>query len=172
LLDIVSRLTGYPMEMLALDMDIEADLGIDSIKRVEILSTLEEKIPGLPPVPPELMGTLKTLAQIVDYLSAAPNSGSNSPKETKDSGTPVTDHSEIENSLLDIVSRLTGYPMEMLALDMDIEADLGIDSIKRVEILSTLEEKIPGHQTGGNSLHTRGKNSRPSVSSPGPNGHP
>ncbi len=144
LLDIVSRLTGYPMEMLALDMDIEADLGIDSIKRVEILSTLEEKIPGLPPVPPELMGSLKTLDQIVAYLSAAPKSESNSALETKDSGTPVTAHPEIAHSLLDIVSRLTGYPMEMLALDMDIEADLGIDSIKRVEILSTLEEKIPG----------------------------
>ena len=72
LLETVSRLTGYPMEMLALDMDIEADLGIDSIKRVEILSTLEEKIPDLPPVSPELMGTLKTLAQIVEYLSGTP----------------------------------------------------------------------------------------------------
>ncbi len=72
LLETVSRLTGYPMEMLALDMDIEADLGIDSIKRVEILSTLEEKIPDLPPVPPELMGSLKTLAQIVEYLSGTP----------------------------------------------------------------------------------------------------
>jgi len=142
LLEIVSRLTGYPMEMLALDMDIEADLGIDSIKRVEILSTLEEKISDLPPVPPELMGTLKTLAQIVEYLSAAPRSESASASKTKDSGAPVTAHQEIEHNLLEIVSRLTGYPMEMLALDMDIEADLGIDSIKRVEILSTLEEKI------------------------------
>jgi NAD(P)-dependent dehydrogenase (short-subunit alcohol dehydrogenase family)/acyl carrier protein len=143
LLDIVSRLTGYPLEMLQLDMDIEADLGIDSIKRVEILSTLEEKIPGLPPVPPELMGTLKTLAQIVDYLSEAPKSESDTVSIKKESGT-TTPHAEIERSLLDIVSRLTGYPLEMLALDMDIEADLGIDSIKRVEILSTLEEKIPG----------------------------
>ncbi len=143
LLETVSRLTGYPMEMLALDMDIEADLGIDSIKRVEILSTLEEKIPDLPPVPPELMGSLKTLAQIVEYLSATPRSESASASKTKHSGTPVTAHPEIAHSLLETVSRLTGYPMEMLALDMDIEADLGIDSIKRVEILSTLEEKIP-----------------------------
>ena len=94
LLDIVSRLTGYPMEMLALDMDIEADLGIDSIKRVEILSTLEEKIPGLPPVPPELMGSLKTLDQIVAYLSAAPKSESDSALETKDSGISRIDPSD------------------------------------------------------------------------------
>jgi len=69
LLDTVSQLTGYPVEMLALDMDIEADLGIDSIKRVEILSTLEEKMPDLPPVSPDVMGTLKTLGQIADYLA-------------------------------------------------------------------------------------------------------
>ena len=62
LLAVVSELTGYPVEMLGLDMDIEADLGIDSIKRVEILSTLEERSPGLPAIAPEDMGRLKTLA--------------------------------------------------------------------------------------------------------------
>ena len=69
MLNIVSQLTGYPVEMLGLDMDIEAELGIDSIKRVEILSALEEKIPGLPAVSPDLMGSLKTLGQIAEYLS-------------------------------------------------------------------------------------------------------
>jgi polyketide-type polyunsaturated fatty acid synthase PfaA len=48
----------------------------------------------------------------------------------------------IVTTMLEIVSQLTGYPTEMLGLDMDIEAELGIDSIKRVEILSTLEEKM------------------------------
>ena len=43
----ISDLTGYPEEMLNLDMDIEADLGIDSIKRVEILSVLEDRLPEL-----------------------------------------------------------------------------------------------------------------------------
>ena len=68
LLEVVSHLTGYPVEMLALDMDIEADLGIDSIKRVEILATLEEKMPGLPAIPPDTLGTLKTLGQITAFL--------------------------------------------------------------------------------------------------------
>ncbi|MCG6906418.1 MAG: acyltransferase domain-containing protein, partial [Desulfobacteraceae bacterium] len=47
----------------------------------------------------------------------------------------------LEAHLLSVVSELTGYPAEMLSLEMDIEADLGIDSIKRVEILSALEER-------------------------------
>ena len=41
--------------------------------------------------------------------------------------------------LLQIVSERTGYPPEMLDLDLDIEADLGIDSIKRVEILGAFQ---------------------------------
>ncbi|MFO7706613.1 MAG: beta-ketoacyl synthase N-terminal-like domain-containing protein, partial [Desulfobacterales bacterium] len=61
LLAVVAELTGYPAEMLGLDMDIETDLGIDSIKRVEILSTLEERRPGLRSVAPEDLGRLKTL---------------------------------------------------------------------------------------------------------------
>jgi len=143
MLETVSRLTGYPTEMLGMDMDIESDLGIDSIKRVEILSTLEEKIPNLPAISPEIMGSMKTLGQIVEYLSATPDSDVYSVPGTKDGESSTIKHQEIENSMLETVSRLTGYPTEMLDMDMDIESDLGIDSIKRVEILSTLEEKIP-----------------------------
>ncbi|KKM04316.1 hypothetical protein LCGC14_1765460, partial [marine sediment metagenome] len=69
LLGLVSEKTGYPVEMIGLEMDLEADLGIDSIKRVEILSALEEKIPELPVISPEIIGSLKTLKQIVSYLS-------------------------------------------------------------------------------------------------------
>jgi NAD(P)-dependent dehydrogenase (short-subunit alcohol dehydrogenase family)/acyl carrier protein len=142
LLATVSQLTGYPVEMLAPDMDIEADLGIDSIKRVEILSALEEKMPELPAVSPDVMGTLKTLDQIVCYLSDTTGDAAAS-SEPQTMEPSAAGHREIENILLETVSRLTGYPVEMLAPDMDIEADLGIDSIKRVEILSALEEKMP-----------------------------
>ena len=143
MLETVSRLTGYPAEMLGLDMDIESDLGIDSIKRVEILSTLEEQIPNIPPISPEIMGSLKTLGQIVEYLAATPDSEVSSASETKAHESSAINHQELETRMLETVSRLTGYPTEMLGMDMDIESDLGIDSIKRVEILSTLEEQIP-----------------------------
>jgi len=139
MLEVVSRLTGYPVEMLKLDMDIESDLGIDSIKRVEILSTLEEKMPDLPTISPEIMGSLKTLGQIAEYLTGSDNKiVENAPQE------PASQtNQKIQGKMLEVVSRLTGYPVEMLELDMDIESDLGIDSIKRVEILSAIEEKMP-----------------------------
>ncbi|GIT04351.1 MAG: hypothetical protein CM1200mP28_16100 [Deltaproteobacteria bacterium] len=50
---IVSEKTGYPQQMLEPEMDMESDLGIDSIKRVEILGTAQEKLPSLPEIPGE-----------------------------------------------------------------------------------------------------------------------
>ncbi len=158
LLETVSHLTGYPREMLGLDMDIESDLGIDSIKRVEIFSSLEEKLTNIQSVSPEIMGSLKTLRQIAEYLAGTSlnnepqglnqteiesenKSPENKNPENKNRDSQDNIH-EIENNLLETVSHLTGYPEEMLGLDMDIESDLGIDSIKRVEIFSSLEEKL------------------------------
>ena len=49
---------------------------------------------------------------------------------------------DIADRLLEIVSERTGYPREMLELDADLEADLGIDSIKRVEIVGTMIQSL------------------------------
>jgi acyl transferase domain-containing protein/NADP-dependent 3-hydroxy acid dehydrogenase YdfG len=146
LLAVVSELTGYPAAMLGLDLDIEADLGIDSIKRVEILSALEERLPGLPPVAPEEMGRLKTLGQIAARLEGArpPETGPARTPAPPEAASPSACQPDVVSTLLAVVSELTGYPAAMLGLDLDIEADLGIDSIKRVEILSALEERLPG----------------------------
>ncbi len=183
LLDVVSRLTGYPVEVLGLDMDIEADLGIDSIKRVEILSAMEEAVAGLSVPAPDEMAGLKTLRQIVERLSGSTGSaadGAPGCRKTEGDGrmqtltggliaekpccrnlagscveTPRPEGGALPSEaageayermlsvLLESVSRLTGYPVEVLGLDMDIEADLGIDSIKRVEILAAVEEALP-----------------------------
>ena len=58
----VAEKTGYPAEVLDLDMQLDADLGIDSIKRVEILSALQDRLPGLPAVQPEQLGSFRTPA--------------------------------------------------------------------------------------------------------------
>jgi hypothetical protein len=47
-------------------------------------------------------------------------------------------------TVLAIIAEKTGYPVEALAAEMDLEADLGIDSIKRVEILAAVNERVPG----------------------------
>ncbi len=49
----------------------------------------------------------------------------------------------IASTLIEVVAQKTGYPAEVLDLDMQLDADLGIDSIKRVEILSALQDRLP-----------------------------
>jgi acyl carrier protein len=71
LLEIVSEKTGYPQEMLDLEMDMEADLGIDSIKRVEILGAMQTKFPQLPKLGADRLAELRTLGQITSALNGA-----------------------------------------------------------------------------------------------------
>ena len=136
LLAVVSEKTGYPVEMLEADMALDSDLGIDSIKRVEILSAIRERLPDAPVIGPEHLGSLRTLAEIASHLGAESGSVSRSPV-TAPSPAPVME------MLLAVVSEKTGYPVEMLEADMALDSDLGIDSIKRVEILSAIRERLP-----------------------------
>jgi hypothetical protein len=55
--------------MLRLDMNLEADLGIDSIKRVEILSALRERAPETPEADADTLGRLKTLGHVARFLA-------------------------------------------------------------------------------------------------------
>ncbi|MEO1559048.1 MAG: beta-ketoacyl synthase N-terminal-like domain-containing protein, partial [Cyanobacteria bacterium J06632_19] len=190
LLAITSEKTGYPVEMLEMDMDMEADLGIDSIKRVEIMGALQEMYPDLPKSDNvEELSELRTIGQIVEYLQSLSSNSSNSanttasntttieakapevevsqptqqevdkvptsetaieipeletiPTETLADNTASIDTSNLGQTMLEITSEKTGYPVEMLEMDMDMEADLGIDSIKRVEIMGALQEAYP-----------------------------
>lgn len=77
LIEIVSQRTGYPPEMLDPSLDLESDLGIDSIKRVEILSSFrkllpESKISELEGEIEKLAGT-KTLQGIIDWIRSNNN---------------------------------------------------------------------------------------------------
>ena len=56
---------------------------------------------------------------------------------------PQVDRKEIGARLVALVSDRTGYPAEMLTPEQDMEADLGIDSIKRVEILTSFARQFP-----------------------------
>ncbi|MEA5580675.1 beta-ketoacyl synthase N-terminal-like domain-containing protein [Nodularia harveyana UHCC-0300] len=188
LLAITSDKTGYPVEMLEMDMDMEADLGIDSIKRVEILGALQDIYPDLPQPNLEELSEKRSIGEVVEYLQSHVSGSSSvetetsttnqevvlestqsplplipiggnkipSPVEMTDSvvSTPLPtelepeiattdDYADLGQTLLSITSDKTGYPVEMLEMDMDMEADLGIDSIKRVEILGAMQDKYP-----------------------------
>ncbi|WP_437715756.1 SDR family NAD(P)-dependent oxidoreductase [Sorangium sp. So ce448] len=152
---VVAETTGYPAEMLGLQMELESDLGIDSIKRVEILSAVRDRTPGLSEVDASALAQLRTLGQVVDHLRASlPAAGpaaSASPAVATPAATAPAVASgaapgaaEVERVVMAVVAETTGYPAEMLGLQMELESDLGIDSIKRVEILSAVRDRTPG----------------------------
>ncbi|MDX3688742.1 phosphopantetheine-binding protein, partial [Streptomyces sp. AK04-4c] len=142
LLEVVAEKTGYPVEMLEPGMDVEADLGIDSIKRVQIMGALQERFPVSGEVDPERMGELRTLDDIAGFLASASGATAAAPAPvapvaTEPAAPAPSDevNAAVLGALFEVVAEKTGYPVEMLEPGMDVEADLGIDSIKRVQIM-------------------------------------
>jgi acyl transferase domain-containing protein len=124
--EVVSEKTGYPAEMLEPDMALDADLGIDSIKRVEILSALQERLPDAPPVRPEHLGSLLTLRHVADFLGGAATEAS-AERPFAEAGAPGTDHPRspaLERSLV----RMTTVPEKSEPLHLPPGAEVWITS--------------------------------------------
>jgi acyl transferase domain-containing protein len=110
LLAVVAEKTGYPADMLNLDLDLEGDLGIDSIKRVEILAAMQQNAPGIPEVDIGGIASLRTLGAIGDYLHDLLD-GADRPAEPV--AAPATaDQNQAASAVPDSVGR---YRLELLA---------------------------------------------------------
>jgi acyl transferase domain-containing protein/acyl carrier protein len=55
------------------------------------------------------------------------------------SATVVTED-EVRQRVLALVAEKTGYPEDMLDLDLDLEADLGVDTVKQAELFASVRE--------------------------------
>ncbi|GHG32886.1 MULTISPECIES: type I polyketide synthase [Amycolatopsis] len=55
---------------------------------------------------------------------------------------PEPEAADVMSTVLGVISERTGYPADMIAADLDLEADLSIDSIKRTEIAGTLLSRL------------------------------
>ncbi|PWV44855.1 type I polyketide synthase [Chitinophaga sp. S165] len=160
LIEVVSAKTGYPHEMLGMELDMEADLSIDSIKRMEIIGELRTQMGGFnaggksDEGAVEQLAGIKTLNGLLEWIAnnvddAQPEAGGISlqhaiEKPTNNTASQSWTENDIRSTILLTVSEKTGYPQEMLGMDLDLEADLSIDSIKRMEILGELRIKIGG----------------------------
>ena len=70
LLEVIAEKTGYPAEMLDLDMAMDADLGIDSISRWKFYRRCRS-VCRKPQVKPEHLGTLHNLRDIAAFLAGS-----------------------------------------------------------------------------------------------------
>ncbi len=140
-LAIVSEITGYPSDMLDLDLDLEADLGIDTVKQAETFAAVRAAY-DIPRDENLKLREYPSIASAVQFvrerrpdLDAAP---AVEPTDVAAQAPAVAEHDEVTAKVLAIVSEITGYPSDMLDLDLDLEADLGIDTVKQAETFAAV----------------------------------
>ena len=176
LINFVVEQTGYPPEMVELDADLEADLGIDSIKKAQLFGELAEYF-DVQPNEDMTLDDFPTLRHVMNFLAAAPIEGrlrGDAQHRAVAAAAPAPAHpvapallapasrllllqpataaarahvgptsldpAELEKFLVNFVVEQTGYPPEVVELDADLEADLGIDSIKKAQLFGELAE--------------------------------
>ncbi len=157
-LALVAEKTGYPREMLDLDLDLEADLGVDTVKQAELFAAVRERF-GIERDPDLKLKDFPTLAKTIEFVYSRrpdlrpapgvavapaspppPAASTSAPATTVGSGA-VHPADEVLEALLALVADKTGYPREMLDLDLDLESDLGIDTVKQAEIFAAVRER-------------------------------
>ena len=175
ILNIISEKTGYPQDMLELDLDMEADLGIDTVKQAELFAIMRDtyhiaKQEGVQ------LKDYPTIRSIIKYALA--NAGSESAASTAPVSAPAAapapavtpapaaaapapaaapkaaalDEASVTKEVVAMVAEKTGYPEDMLELDLDMEADLGIDTVKQAELFAAMREHYGIAQQDGIQL--------------------
>ena len=148
-LQIIAEKTGYPPDMLDLDLDLEADLGIDTVKQAEMFAAIRATydIPRDDTLKLRDFPTLKHTIQFVydrrpDLKPAAtPPPAPAGPASAGAAPVPaatVPAEEPVKDTVLRIIAQKTGYPPDMLDLDLDLEADLGIDTVKQAEMFAAI----------------------------------
>ncbi len=68
----VSEKTGYPVEVLDLDLDLEADLGIDTVKQAELFAAIRGQY-DIPRREDLRLSDYNTLAKVIAFVKDALN---------------------------------------------------------------------------------------------------
>ncbi|MDG6225399.1 MAG: SDR family NAD(P)-dependent oxidoreductase [Candidatus Thermoplasmatota archaeon] len=136
IVSIVAEKTGYPLDMLELDLDLEADLGIDTVKQVELFASARGEF-DLPRDDTVNLKDFPTLRHIIDYVSSRAKVEPQSKPGEAAQPSMESQADLIRDRIVSIVAEKTGYPLDMLELDLDLEADLGIDTVKQVELFAS-----------------------------------
>ncbi|MFD4999871.1 phosphopantetheine-binding protein [Streptomyces buecherae] len=172
---------GYPVEAVTGDADLEADLGIDSLKRAEMLGKVSTRFGLDASVDGGRFLAQSTLAELAELVTAAagrptdPGAASPTaapptltadptsaaaptlvpgpaptaaptlvpeavPASAEIAGEGAGAHAVL-GELRELYAGTLGYPVEAVTGDADLEADLGIDSLKRAEMLG----KVSAH---------------------------
>ena len=164
--------TGYPSDVIEPDLDLEADLGGDSVKRAQVIATLTDRhhipedtldLTGATTIT-DLATRLTTPHRHQDAPPATPHLGAPAPEsdtpapdtprgsDEQPSGVrPPSDAVPLQTpsptrvawvaEFVAAFAAATGYPSDVIEPDLDLEADLGVDSVKRAQVIATLTDR-------------------------------
>merc|ERR1711871_1391492 len=130
-------------------MELETELGIDSIKRVEILSEVQSRL-GVEAKDVAALSRTRTVGEVISAMqkevgasavTAAPASPARE-ATTVSSAASAPAGGNATAVVMEVLASKTGYDLDMIEDDMELETELGIDSIKRVEILSEVQSRL------------------------------
>ncbi|WFE65368.1 type I polyketide synthase [Micromonospora sp. WMMD714] len=149
ILAVLSERTGYPVDLIELDLDLEADLSIDSIKRAEVAGEVAQRLSlSVEGDESELEDLVKarTVRAMVTWLDQK-MSGTVTATATLTAALPSGDQVDVtaadfQQAILAVLSERTGYPVDLIEPDLDLEADLSIDSIKRAEVAGEVAQRL------------------------------
>jgi acyl transferase domain-containing protein/NAD(P)H-dependent flavin oxidoreductase YrpB (nitropropane dioxygenase family)/NAD(P)-dependent dehydrogenase (short-subunit alcohol dehydrogenase family)/acyl carrier protein len=114
---------------------------LDTHRRVMLAALGKTEAAAVDP-PAASATTRETKREVASAAPAQPLAVAAAPASPPDPMGPTgVDH--VRGEVLRIVGERTGYPPDMLDVNADLEADLGIDSIKRVEIAGRLRKAFP-----------------------------
>ncbi len=140
--------------MLALDLDLEADLGVDTVKQAETFAAVRQAY-GIAREDKLKLRDFPTLAHVIglvyqrrpDLAAGGAPAGTSAPAApaaptpaAPDTVEAASADDEVRERVLGIVAEKTGYPADMLALDLDLEADLGVDTVKQAETFAAVRQ--------------------------------
>merc|ERR1712086_629803 len=131
-------------------------LGVDSIKRVEILSDVQKEL-NVEAQDVAALARMQTVGEVVEAMIAelrnvggggsapaarAPAAAAASSGGGGGGGSSGVSAEEATRVVLAVLAAKTGYEPDMIEMDMALETELGVDSIKRVEILSDVQKEL------------------------------
>ncbi|WP_405845405.1 SDR family oxidoreductase [Streptomyces sp. NBC_01518] len=97
-------------------------------------------------VPAPAPAVVEALPQIPALPAAVETPAAQQPTAVQELIAPPAPETVTEDNVLrvvlEIISERTGYPVDMIEPDLDLEADLSIDSIKRAEIAGELAQRL------------------------------
>ncbi len=141
-LALVAETTGYPPDMLDLDLDLEADLGIDTVKQAEVFAAVRGTY-SIPRDDKLKLRDFPTLAHVIQFVrDRRPDLAAAVVAETAAAPPvalpPVSAPDAVRERVLALFAEKTGYPPDMLDPELDLEADLGIDTVKQAEMFAAI----------------------------------